>query len=239
MVRNPNFCFSVINMLFSKQPKWQNQVQDVALVVRRSKKKSITLKNCEARGFSEQLTRTEIAENQSLIKLVLVKVGAATALVDRSISSYGISSISSRRGRRIGGSSSISTYEQHTYECSGICTTLSNGGGKSVKLKNLSVTQTREFTHQSKSCTCRFFSPLPKHVRLSLFCCLAFLHLCCSKHSSRWATEACLYLPYSQTNLPNEAGDRFAEDSRKNQPKTWLAISGYVSLRSHGGRCFQ
>lgn len=154
MVRNPNFCFSAINMLFSKQPKWQNQVQDVALVVRRSKKK-----NSEARGFSGQLTRTEIAENQSLIKLVLVKVGAATALVDRSISSYGISSISSRRGRRIGGSSSISTYEQHTYECSGICTTLSNGGGKSVKLKNLSVTQTREFTHQSKSCTCRFIPP--------------------------------------------------------------------------------
>lgn len=199
-------------------------------------KKSITLKDSEARGFSGQLTRTKIAENQSLIKLVL---GAATALVDRSISSYGISSISSRRRRRIGGSSSIraALVELLCVVASVLHSVMVVVNRSSLKtfqwLKQENLHATVKIVHLS------FFSSLPKHVRLSLFCCRAFLHLCCSKHSSRWATQACLYLPYSQTNQPNEAGDRLAEDLWKTTPKHGWPSHGYVSLHSHGGRCFQ
>lgn len=156
-----------------------------------------------------------------------------------SISTYGISSISSRRRRISGSSGSISTYEQYWWDyyvswhlfLKLVVAVAGRWLSKSVKLKNHS--QTRAFKLHSQNRALVLFSSLSKHMCLSpfvrhfdflpwlqgRFCCQAFLLLCCSKQSSRWAAQAWLHLHYAQTNQINEAGDHLAEDLQKTTPR--------------------
>lgn len=97
-------------------------------------------------------------------------------------------------------SSSISTYEQYwwNYHTESICTTsviavAVTGQVNQSSLKNLSVPQTglRPKTVCALVRHCLFISVHFSHMT-ARFCCLAFLNLCCSKQSSRRATQTCL-----------------------------------------------
>lgn len=166
---------------------------------------AITLKNSRARGLLGQLTRTEIAWDQSLIKTVLVKVGAATALVKSSISSDRISSIRSRRSI-ISWSSSSRSVLWHL-NCS------RNSGVKSVKLENLFHDSNKRMLHGQKHARVRCLSPF---LRL---CCRAFLYPCRRERVEQASTSLT-----HKTNRSNEAGGCLVEDL----VKTTLNTAGHL-----------
>lgn len=181
-------CYSANSQKLKAGPAFSR----IACMGKKKKKKSITLKNSRARGLLGQLTRTEIAWDQSLIKTVLVQVGAATALVKSSISSYRISSIRSRRRSIISWSSSSSSSVLWHLNCTPL-----KSGVKSVKLENLFLASNkRTDTSRSKTCTCLVSLTFPVWLQ-GTFSCQAFLYLCCRERVKHASTS----LTHKQINL--------------------------------------